>query len=117
MVKTADLRKKSEADLLKDLDENRKQLLNKVSSAQNVKLAKIRTVRKDIARILTVVNQNRKQAAREANKGKKFAHLDLRFKQTRSIRRRLTKFERTRQTLRAQKKAENYPQRVFAVTE
>jgi large subunit ribosomal protein L35e len=121
MVKAKDLRKKGEEDLVKDLNEFRKQLsemkLNKVSSSHQVKLSKIRTVRKDIARVLTSINQLRKSAAREECKKAKFLHQDLRNKKTRAIRRRLTKFERTRHTLKWQKKHENFPQRVFAVSE
>ena len=49
------------------------------------------TVRKSIARVLTVMNQKARQNLREYYKGKKFLPLDLRTKKTRAIRRRLTK--------------------------
>lgn len=49
------------------------------------------TVRKSIARVLTVMNQKARQNLREYYKNKKFLPLDLRYKKTRAIRRRLTK--------------------------
>lgn len=49
------------------------------------------TVRKSIARVLTVTNQKQRQNLREFYKSKKYLPLDLRKKQTRAIRRRLNK--------------------------
>ena len=49
------------------------------------------TVRKSIARVLTVTNQKLRQGTREHYKKKKYLPLDLRPKKTRAIRRRLTK--------------------------
>ena len=49
------------------------------------------TVRKSIARVLTVTNAKQRQNLREFYKSKKYLPLDLRKKQTRAIRRRLTK--------------------------
>ena len=49
------------------------------------------TVRKSIARVLTVMNQKARQNLRELYKKKKYSPLDLRPKKTRAIRRRLTK--------------------------
>lgn len=49
------------------------------------------TVRKSIARVLTVMNQKQRSNLREMYKGKKYQPLDLRAKKTRAIRRRLTK--------------------------
>ena len=47
-------------------------------------------IRKSIARVLTVYNQTQKQKLRDFLKGKKYLPKDLRKKQTRAIRRRLT---------------------------
>eukprot|EP00871_Galdieria_phlegrea_P002326 jgi/Galph1/3094/GphlegSOOS_G1749.1 len=55
------------------------------------KLAKIKEVRKSIARVLTVITQNQRLTVRQAYKGKKYKPLDLRPKKTRAIRRKLTK--------------------------
>ena len=70
--------------------------LNKVSSSNQVKVSKIRTVRKDIARVLTFINTARKEAARVANKKSGWKHLDLRVKKTRAIRRKLSAFQRSK---------------------
>jgi hypothetical protein len=52
------------------------------------------TVRKSIARVLTVMNQKARQNLREYYKDKKYLPLDLRAKKTRAIRRRLSKVSR-----------------------
>lgn len=49
------------------------------------------SVRKSIARVLTVMNQKQRSNLRELYKGKKYQPLDLRAKKTRAIRRQLTK--------------------------
>jgi large subunit ribosomal protein L35e len=49
------------------------------------------TVRKSIARVLTVINIKQRQALREHYKNSKYLPLDLRPKKTRAIRRALTK--------------------------
>lgn len=49
------------------------------------------TVRKSIARVLTITNQKARQNIREYYKNKKYLPLDLRPKKTRAIRRRFTK--------------------------
>jgi hypothetical protein len=48
-------------------------------------------VRKSIARVLTVINAKQRANLREFYKGKKYIPLDLRPKQTRAIRRQLSK--------------------------
>ena len=73
------------------------------------------SVRKDIARVLTFINTGRKEAAREANKKSGWKHLDLREKKTRTIRRKLTAFQRSKLTLKERKRQENFPQRSFAI--
>jgi len=89
------------------------------------------TVRKSIARVLTVTNQKQRQHLREFYKNKKFLPLDLRYKKTRAIRRRLTKVrghpskcgtdlmqiqhEASLKTLKQKKKDQNFPLRKYAV--
>ena len=64
----------------------------KVTGGAASKLAKIKFVRKSIARVLTVYNQTQKERLREHNWGK-YTPTDLRAKKTRAIRRRLTKVQ------------------------
>merc|ERR1711991_421844 len=87
----------------------------KVTGGPASKLAKIKTVRKRVARVLTVLNQNQKQALRKLYSGKKFVPRDLRVKKTRAQRRALTKTEKAKKTVRQQKRDSAFPQRKFAV--
>jgi large subunit ribosomal protein L35e len=72
-------------------------------------------VRKSIARVLTVINANQRAQLRIFYKGKKYMPLDLRAKQTRAIRRRMTQHEQNLVTLKQAKKNTHFPQRNFAV--
>ena len=101
------------------------------------KLSKIKTLRKQIARVLTIIRENRKaeviknlrtkvtkekkddkeEEVKTTIKNLKMKHipLDLRPKFTRAMRRRMTKFERKLVTLRQLKRKLNFPMRKFAV--
>ena len=78
-------------------------------------MAQIRVFRKKIARTLTVYNQKQKAELRESLKDAKFLPLDLRTRKTRAIRRRLTKEEASKKTLRQAKKDMYFPKRRYAV--
>merc|ERR1739841_87624 len=120
-VKCYELRKqsKSKADLTKQLDELKTELANlrvaKVTGGAASKLSKIKVVRKNIARVLTVINETQKGALRQHFAGLKYAPLDLRVKKTRAIRRRLTQDEKGRQTGRQAKRDALFPLRKYAV--
>lgn len=100
----------------------------------STKLTRIHDVRKGIARVLTVINANQRAQLRLFYKGKKcvpsldpfhfynaglmfhrYTPLDLRPKQTRAIRRRLTPHESSLKTEKAKKKQTHFPQRKYAV--
>lgn len=87
----------------------------KVTGGAATKLSKIRVVRKSIARTLTVYNQQQKAKLRERLAGSKYQPLDLRVKKTRAIRRRLTKEELSKKTLKQAKKDMYFPNRRYAV--
>ena len=87
----------------------------KVTGGQPNKLSKIKVVRKSIARVLTVVNQNQRAALKEAYANKKYVPIDLRAKKTRAIRRRLTKHQASAKTEKQQKKERAFPRRKYAV--
>merc|ERR1712087_945124 len=118
-VKAHELRSKDDTACVEELAKHRKELaslrVSKVAAAPQVKLAKVRAVRKNIAKVLTVLNEKRRSAAKDANKKKRYTPYDLRLKKTRAFRRRMTKFERTRTTLRQQKKSDNSKLRKYAV--
>merc|ERR1719313_272741 len=118
-VKAHELRSKSKQDLLKQLDELRNELAQhrvaKVTGGAASKLAKIKVLRKSIARVLTVHNQKQKEQIREVVRKQKYLPTDLRYKKTRAIRRRLSLSEKKVKSARQQKKLDNFPMRRFAV--
>merc|ERR1712127_651940 len=89
---------------------------SKVASAPSVKLARIRVVRKAIAKTLTVLNEKKRSAAKELWKKKKYTPFDLRAKGTKTSRLGMTKFQKGIKTARASKKAGNFRQRKYAVS-
>lgn len=119
MVKAYELRGKSKEELLNLLDENRKELSDlkvaKVTGGAASKIAKIKSVRKNIARILTVHNQQQKDGIRKAAAGSKYISKDLRLKKTRAMRRALTAEQANAKTVKQAKKEKAFPVRRFAV--
>ena len=77
--------------------------------------ARSKVVRKSIARVLTVINQQKKDHLRNFYKDKDLMPLDLRAKKTRALRRALTKKELSIKTTKAMKKEKHYPQRKYAL--
>ena len=143
-VSAKQYREKNSADLLNELKKLREELqkirFTRSSGTAVAKLSKIKDLRKQIARILTIIRENKKaevvknlrvkvtKKEKEDKEGKeeeikttiknlKMKHipLDLRPKLTRAIRRRMTKFERKLVTLRQLKRKLNFPMRKFAV--
>eukprot|EP00403_Amphidinium_massartii_P022623 CAMPEP_0178402106 /NCGR_PEP_ID=MMETSP0689_2-20121128/16664_1 /TAXON_ID=160604 /ORGANISM="Amphidinium massartii, Strain CS-259" /LENGTH=123 /DNA_ID=CAMNT_0020022983 /DNA_START=84 /DNA_END=455 /DNA_ORIENTATION=- len=119
-MKAHELRMKTSKELLKELEEQKGELAQlrvaKVSGGQASKLAKIRVVRKNVARILTVYNTKQKQEARKEWKDKKHIPLDLRPKKTRKIRRALKPEQLHAKTQRTKTRLANYPPRKYAVS-
>merc|ERR1712151_106205 len=118
-VKAHELRSKDEQACVEELQKHRKEWaslrVSKVAAAPQVKLAKVRAVRKNIAKVLTVISEKRRAEARDAFAKKRYTPYDLRQKKTRAFRRKMTKFERTRTTKRQQEKADNSKLRKYAV--
>ena len=118
-VKAHELRGKGEDQLLEELRKQRASLANlrvsKVSSQPQVKLSKIKQVRKSIAKVLTVLSEQRIAAARkDIGKHSKIPK-DLRRKRTHARRRHLTRGEANSQRVKAQKRAGLNKMRKFAV--
>eukprot|EP00352_Strombidinopsis_acuminata_P001407 CAMPEP_0176348438 /NCGR_PEP_ID=MMETSP0126-20121128/7869_1 /TAXON_ID=141414 ORGANISM="Strombidinopsis acuminatum, Strain SPMC142" /NCGR_SAMPLE_ID=MMETSP0126 /ASSEMBLY_ACC=CAM_ASM_000229 /LENGTH=123 /DNA_ID=CAMNT_0017697237 /DNA_START=32 /DNA_END=403 /DNA_ORIENTATION=+ len=118
-VRAHELRKMEEPALVDALTNQRKELaalrVSKVSNAPQVKLAKIKQVRKAIAKVLTVISEKRIAAARSEFGKKKYLPKDLRQRKTRAFRRRLTRHESNLKTAKVQKKLDNQKLRKFAV--
>ncbi|KAI9700193.1 MAG: 60S ribosomal protein L35 [Bogoriella megaspora] len=118
-VKAAQLWGKNKEELKSELERLKGNLVTlrtqKIAGGASSKLNQIHDVRKSIARVLTVINANQRHQLRIFYKGKKYIPLDLRPKQTRAIRRRLTKEEASKVTEKTRKKLIHFPQRKFAV--
>lgn len=83
---------------------------------KSARVARIGTVRKDIARVLTVMNQDTKSKLREHfSKQGGALPIDLREKKTRAIRKRLTPAQASKVTVKQAKKDANFPMRTYAV--
>jgi len=118
-IKCSDLRLKKKEDLVKQLEDLKQELMTlrvaKVTGGAASKLAKIRVVRKAIARLYIVMNQKQKENLRKLYKGKKYRPLDLRHKKTRAIRRALTKSELNVKTKKQLRRSRLFPKRTYAV--
>lgn len=119
-VQASELRTKTKADLEKQAEELRVELgqarVAKVTGGAASKLAKIRTIRKSIARVLTVLTAQKRDALKEHYANKKHRPLDLRPKKTRAIRRRLAKEQANKKSLRQIKKAKAFLTKDFRRT-
>jgi large subunit ribosomal protein L35e len=118
-VKTGQLWSKNKADLAKQLGELKTELgqlrTQKIAGGSASKLTKIHDLRKSIAKVLTVINANQRAQLRLFYKNKKYIPLDLRPKQTRAIRRRLTKDEKEKTLEKTKKRTTHFPQRKYAI--
>jgi len=107
------------AALLADLTKLKEELVGlrtqKVSSAPQVKLARIRVVRKGIAKVLTVVNEKRRAEQKEKWAKKRQTPKDLRARLTKAARTGLSKEQKKKQTLRCAKKSGNFKPRRFGL--
>ncbi|KAK4636050.1 60S ribosomal protein L35 [Fulvia fulva] len=118
-VKAAQLWGKNKEELKTQLTELKQELVQlrtqKIAGGAQSKLNKIHDVRKSIARVLTIINANQRSQLRLFYKGKKYMPLDLRPKQTRAIRRRLSPEEAKLVTEKQKKKQRHFPLRNYAV--
>ena len=120
-VRCHELRTKTKTELVGKLEELKKELsqlrvTQAAASGKTARVARIGSVRKDIARTLTVMNQDTKDKLRkhyQAAGG--LMPLDLRAKKTRAIRRRLTADQAAKRTVKQQKKDANFPKRTYAI--
>jgi len=118
-VRAKELRAKKKSELSDQLGKLKNELsqlrVAKVTGGAPSKLAKIHSVKKSIATILTVMNQTQKQQLHLHFKGQKYKPLDLRSKLTRAKRRALKRSELNKTTNKKAQKARHFPQRRFAI--
>ena len=88
----------------------------KAASGSASKLAKIKGVRKNIARNLTALNRKeRDRLAGNLHKNSGKRAVFLRSKLTRALRRKLSLHQKSKQIVKAQKKASNFPLRKYGL--
>ena len=129
------LRTRPVEELKKSLLESKNELaqlrVNKVASGVASKLAKIKVVRKVIARHLTVINQKQRQDIKNAFSSKQgikkyneehktnysLSHKprELKNRLTRALRRKLTKKQSSKKLVKVLKRENAFPQRKFFV--
>ncbi|KAK2196888.1 bifunctional Ribosomal protein L29-L35/Ribosomal protein L29 [Babesia duncani] len=118
-LKAYQLRTKTDEELLQDLEALKREYatfrVSKVTATANSKLAKIKIIRKSIARILTVYNERKKSEARATFKNRSKTPLNLRPKLTRAKRKALTPKQLHLKTLKQRKRIENIPKRKYAL--
>mmetsp|Transcript_32072 Transcript_32072/g.48373 ORF Transcript_32072/g.48373 Transcript_32072/m.48373 type:complete len:124 (+) Transcript_32072:133-504(+) len=119
-TKAFELRNKTSKQLLQELEDQRSELqqlrVAKVSGGAASKVAKIKIVRKNIARVLTVYGQKQRAEAKKQWAGKKYLPLDLRPKKTRAIRRALKTEQKKAKTQKQKTRESNFPMRLYAVS-
>merc|ERR1712107_603503 len=114
-VKAHELRSDNKDALLKRLDDLRSELSQLRVGKKGppaTKLSKLKTVRKSIARVMTVLRQKEKKAVATHYTKRPY---DLREKKTRAIRRALSAAQKNMVVNRVAKRQQNFPQRVYAV--
>ncbi len=119
-LRMKDLAEKDKNGLLKQLNEYKKELsqlrVAQVMSNTASKVGKIGTMRKNIARILTVLNTKERQNLRKLYADQKTTlPKSLRPKLTHKRRLALKADEQRRKTRREQRRNAKFPKRVFAV--
>lgn len=110
------MRSKSKEQLEQQLVELKQELASlKVQKLTRPAVPKIGVVRKDIARVLTVINAAQRENVRAFYAGKKFIPKDLRAKKTRALRRALSKEDASRLTVKARKQKAAFPKKIYAI--
>lgn len=112
--KTYELRVKSNKQL-KELLFNFKIELSELRElqTQTPPLSKIRDVRKNIARIIIVMNEHNRTVIKQFYRGKKYLTKGQRVKQTTSVKNMLNRFESARTTEKEKRRVETFSKRRF----
>ncbi len=121
-IKIRDVRAKNKEELIKAVNDAKQELLNlRVAKASKnaaaSKIGKIRVVRKNVARILTVLSQKSRDALKQtlSTKNPNKTPKTLRAKETKRRRQALSRKEKGFKSARSIKRAAAFPQRKFAV--
>merc|ERR1711937_342745 len=118
-LRVASLREESKDALTAKLPELRQELATlkvaKVTAQSASKLGKINVVRKDIAKVLTVINQTRKSELQKLYRGKSVRPVDLKPRKTRALRKRLNKHEESLKSLKTVRREQRTAKKCYAL--
>merc|ERR1712062_246715 len=118
-LRVADLRNETKDALNGKLAELRQELATlkvaKVTAQSASKLGKINVVRKDIAKVLTVINQARKAELQKFYRGKNVRPVDLKPRKTRALRKRLSKHEESLKSLKTVRREQRTAKKMYAI--
>ncbi|KAJ1726904.1 60S ribosomal protein L35, L29, partial [Coemansia biformis] len=89
--------------------------VQQVAGGAAAKTGRVRDVRKNISRVLTVITRKNRDSVIAQYAGKKHIPKDLRAKKTRAMRRALTAHELSRKTARQHKKDIHFGVRQYAI--
>jgi large subunit ribosomal protein L35e len=104
------------ADKLKELKgELAKLRFEKVTGGAQTRVSRLRVCKKEIARLMTVMNTERTAQLRKYYAQAKYLPKQLRVKGTKKERRQLTAAQKNKLTTAAAKKAQHFPMRKFYV--
>ena len=87
----------------------------KVTGGAQTKVSRLRVCKKEIARLMTIINTERKTQLKKYYSQAKYVPKQLRVKATKKERRQLTAAQKNRLTTRAAKMAQHFPMRKFYV--
>merc|ERR1712151_1147595 len=118
-LRVSSLRNESKDALTAKLAELRQELATlkvaKVTAQSASKLGKINVVRKDIAKVLTVINQTRKSELQKLYRGKSVRPVDLKPRKTRALRKRLNKHEESLKSLKTVRREQRTAKKCYAL--
>merc|ERR1712087_715496 len=118
-LRVSSLRNESKDAVTAKLAELRQELATlkvaKVTAQSASKLGKINVVRKDIAKVLTVINQTRKAELQKLYRGKSVKPVDLKPRKTRALRKRLNKHEESLKSLKTVRRQQKTALKNFAL--
>merc|ERR1711893_412672 len=113
------IRGSTPAELQTKLDDFRQELANlrvaSVTQSGAGKLGKIRETRKNIAKVLTVMNQIQKEQLQKFYRGKKVKPVDLKPRKTRAMRKALNKHEESLKNLKTIRRERRTALKNFAI--
>ncbi|KAL0236970.1 hypothetical protein PCE1_000367 [Barthelona sp. PCE] len=103
------------SSLKKEKNELLKLRVSKVASGGASKLLQMKNIRREIARMKTIMREKQLEELRTKYEGKKYAPICLRTKGTRAMRRALSEEQKAMQTVRQQKRANSFRDYTYAI--